>query len=263
MKNLPPANDQSDDEDQTFKSIESEIEKIFGEPKSKKEVKKEPDKEESSIIAIPREVDAEPPTHQDKPRVISREPKEAPATIKSIKGKEMSAKEKSAETEDKVIEMSPETEEKLYSEYQHISSVKTPLIICGVALFGCIVGMFWLDALIFAIIGLIPIAYVVFLWFTRDVYSITDRRFVRVSGIAKKKVVEVPVRDIVGVEINDGQKRAKNAADLDVLTSVKYGEQIFIQKDQEYGVYHCIFVAKPQIFKESIDLAKSRHKGIT
>lgn len=262
MKDLPPTNDQSDDEDKTFKNIESEIEKIFGEPKSKREAKKEVDKKEISSIPPTRETSTEPLAGGDKPHVTSHHPKEEPVKTEPTKTKEIYKKERPAKMEDKVIEMPAETEEKLYSEYQHISSVKTPLIISGVALLGSVVGIFWFDALIFSIIGLIPIAFAIYLWFTRDVYSITDRRFVRVSGMGKKKVVEVPMRDVVGVEMDNGQDKAKKFADLDVITTVKYGEQILIQRDHEYGVYRCVFVANPQIFKETIELAKSRHRGI-
>jgi len=262
MKDLPPTNDQSDDENKTFKNIESEIEKIFGEPKSKEEAKKEPDKKEISSIPPTRETSTETPADRDKPQIISRHPKEEPAKIETTKTKETYKKERPAKMEDKVIEMPAEIEEKLYSEYQHISSVKTPLIISGVALLGSVVGMFGLNALIFSILGLIPIAFAIYLWFTRDVYSITNRRFVRVSGMGKKKVVEVPMREVVGVEVDNGQDQAKKFADLDVITTVKYGEKILIQRDHEYGVYRCFFVTNPQIFKETIELAKSRHRGI-
>jgi hypothetical protein len=262
MKDLPPTDDRSHDEDKTFKNIETEIEKIFGEPKSKSEAKKEPDKKEISGIPPTRETSKETPADRDKPHIISRQPKEEPAKIEPATTKEIYKKERPAKMEDKVIDMPAELEEKLYSEYQHISSVKTPLIISGVALLGSVVGMFWLDALIFSILGLIPIAFAIYLWVTRDVYSITDRRFVWVSGMAKKKVVEVPMREVVGVEVDNGQNQAKKFADLDVITTVKYGEKILIQKDHEYGVYRCFFVANPQIFKETIELAKSRHRGI-
>lgn len=160
----------------------------------------------------------------------------------------------------KILKMTPDTENKLYSEYQHISSVKVPLIICAFALFGCIIGMFWFNALIFSLLGFIPIAFSIYLWFSRDFYSITNRRFIRTLG--RKNIVEVPIGEVIGAEFADGEDKDKKFANLDVITTIKYGEKLLIQKDKEFGAYRCLYVSQPKDFINIIEMAKSKGKSI-
>jgi len=162
---------------------------------------------------------------------------------------------------EKIPTIHPDEEEKLYSEFQHISSVKIPLILCGFALLGCLAGIILVSSWIFFLIALLPIAYMFYLWFRRDFYSITNHRFIR--GLGKKNIAEVPIGEIVAVNYVNGENKQAKHASLDVVTTVKYGEKILIREKEEFGAYRCQYVPQPQNFIETIELAKNRERGLT
>jgi len=154
-------------------------------------------------------------------------------------------------------EISKEGEEKesvLYKRKAHFSCRIVDIIISIVVFLGFIFSAIFFNLKFLYIPLILPIVYLIMRFRFRDMFIITNKRFIHYRG--KDDFEVVPIDAIVDIEFQKTTNENTSMANLMVITAKEFGHRLLIDNNGEFGIIDLSFVPRPVTFKDLINKLK-------
>jgi hypothetical protein len=141
----------------------------------------------------------------------------------------------------------------LYSSNQHIISRLKDIIISSAVFIVLLAGGIFISfiRMFFFIALILPVIYLIYRVWRREKYIITTRRFIKY--VPGGYSYAIPIKDILDVKFPDGGSMEKKShGKINLFTTIKHGEGIIIDDEDEYGIVKLYYVDRPLVFRESL-----------
>ncbi|NIT36533.1 MAG: hypothetical protein GTN49_08535 [candidate division Zixibacteria bacterium] len=143
--------------------------------------------------------------------------------------------------------------------FEHVSFIYRTIILTAVIILLAIAAAIVLNIWWVALLGLLGFLPLYLKRKKRNRFIITNERFIREQFNPHHNIVDVPLRNIVGVKLLN--RATDKYGDVRVETTAEYGDQLLVDGEREVGVIMCHKIPDHATFGEIVTFARDTALG--